>query len=240
MPDPKKDPFMRSAVSEGDNAVFSQVSKMEIEAYDKKNQKTESRKVSINPENYARSFSSRTKESEPRKMVDGRSYVIKTVEFIETLTFDLWFDNTGVIPDTRNLIEDLNWLEKNLVKFDGEMHATRYINIIWGPLNMYRSQLKSLQIQYLYFNQNGEPLRAKASLSFEQVADQVQEKKIMNEKKSPDLTHMYVVKAGENLPMMCHRIYNDAKYYLKVAEANGLSNFTNIEPGQKIYFPPLL
>ena len=82
MPDPKKDPFMRSAVSEGDNAVFSQVSKMEIEAYDKKNQKTESRKVSINPENYARSFSSRTKESEPRKMVDGRSYVIKTVEFI--------------------------------------------------------------------------------------------------------------------------------------------------------------
>ena len=213
------------------------MSKLTITSYDSKRRKIESRKVGVNPENYARSFSTRNqKEVSRMKMADGSSWVTKAVDFVEDLKFDLWLDNTGVIPGSQDIEEDLKWLEKNLVKFDGTLHASRYIGVSWGPLNLF-GQLKSLTISYLYFNQDGVPLRAKATLGFEQVTELEQSNR---EKQSPDLTHIRTVQAGETLPIMCYRIYNDPKYYLKVAEVNGLANVTNLEPGQKIYFPPLI
>lgn len=216
--------------------VFSKAAKMELTSYDSKRRKLESRKVSVNPESYARSFSTRNEKVASRvQMADGNWLVKKTVDFVEALNFDLWFDNTGAIPDSTDLEQDLKWLEKNLVKFDGNLHATRYIGVAWGGLDLF-GQLKSLSISYLYFSQDGRPLRAKATLGFEQVSELSQ---MNREKKSPDLTHMRVVQAGETLPMMCYHIYNDAKYYVQVAKANGLPNITNLEPGQKIYFPPL-
>jgi nucleoid-associated protein YgaU len=39
--------------------------------------------------------------------------------------------------------------------------------------------------------------------------------------------------------LMCYRIYGDPKYYLQVAEANGISNFRKLIPGTDITFPPL-
>jgi len=47
------------------------------------------------------------------------------------------------------------------------------------------------------------------------------------------------VKAGDTLPLMCYLIYGDPKYYLAVAEANGLGNFRSLIPGMAIVFPPL-
>ena len=111
------------------------------------------------------------------------------------------------------------------------------MQIVWGPLRL-DTQLKSLDIQYLYFNRNGVPLRAKASLQLEGILESEIQERIRNSH-SPDLTHMRIVQAGENLPLLCYKIYNDPLYYLKVADANGLANFTNLQPGQKIYFPPL-
>ena len=59
-------------------------------------------------------------------------------------------------------------------------------------------------------------------------------------KQSPDMTHFVEVKAGDTLPLMCFRIYNDASYYLEVAKANGLSSFRRLKMGSFLYFPPLL
>jgi nucleoid-associated protein YgaU len=47
------------------------------------------------------------------------------------------------------------------------------------------------------------------------------------------------IKFGDTLPLMCYRIYGDPKYYLQVAEANGLDNFRRLKPGTDIFFPPL-
>lgn len=208
-----------------------------LTSYDSERRKLESRRVYVNPESYARSFStSNATETIRKKMADGNTLVQKSVDFVETLTFDLWFDNTGAIPDSRDIEEDLAWLEKNLVKFDGNLHSTRYISVAWGTLDLF-GQLKTLSIDYLYFSQEGVPLRAKAKVSFEKV---VPLSELNKEKRSPDLTHMRTVQAGETLPLMCYRIYQDPKYYLQVAAANGLANVTNLEPGQKIYFPPLV
>lgn len=216
----------------------SSFAKMRITPYEVKNNKREyfePLKVDINPESYTRRFSSRVLP--PVREASGTQQEEKVIEFSETISFDLWFDNTGAIPNSTEVKTGIQWLEDNLVRFDGDIHSTRYVKLFWGSLAFF-GQLKSLDVQYLYFNRNGEPLRAKATLSFEKIVERkvkVQERA----QKSPDLTHLRIIKAGENLPLLCYRIYNDPNYYLKVAEANGLPNFTNLQPGQKIYFPPL-
>jgi nucleoid-associated protein YgaU len=56
---------------------------------------------------------------------------------------------------------------------------------------------------------------------------------------SPDMTHSIVFKAGDSLPLLCHRIYNDAHQYDQVAHINNITNFRDIRPGTRIIFPPL-
>ena len=216
--------------------VFSAVSKMKIGTQTSKGGRvTEWRSISVNPETYARKFTTKEKQTNPQK-VNGVLEYEKVVEFVETLSFDLWLDGTGIIPNSKAVQDDVDWLEKNLSRYDGEIHGTRYVTIVWGPLN-FECQLKSLDIQYLYFNQNGVPLRAKASVSFEKTTDDIS---TTRDRKSPDLTRMHTVQAGETLPLICYRVYKDPTFYIQVADANGLTHFTNIEPGQQIYLPPLV
>jgi nucleoid-associated protein YgaU len=61
----------------------------------------------------------------------------------------------------------------------------------------------------------------------------------MAQDESPDLTHVRLVKAGDNLPSLCDAIYGDPQMYLKVAEANGIDDFRRLVPGTRIFFPPL-
>jgi nucleoid-associated protein YgaU len=88
------------------------------------------------------------------------------------------------------------------------------------------------------FDQKGIPLRAKGSATFIQsINSELRES--LKKKNSPDLTHIRVVEAGDNLPLMCHRIYGDPAFYVQVARANKLENLMTLEPGRRIYFPPL-
>ncbi|MGR9053652.1 MAG: LysM peptidoglycan-binding domain-containing protein, partial [Gammaproteobacteria bacterium] len=56
---------------------------------------------------------------------------------------------------------------------------------------------------------------------------------------SPDLTHARMVLAGDTLPLMTERIYGTSKYYLRIAQINGLDDFRNLKPGSMLVFPPL-
>ena len=227
--------FESSAMHKDITDVFAQVAKMELRSIDE-NGEPEGFFVTVNPETYTRKFSTREKDSYQVKMADGQVFVVKIVEFLETVSFNLWFDGTGVIPESKDVAQSLSWLESKLVRFDGDMHSTRYVNVVWGTLRLF-GQLKSLDIDYLYFDQNGNPLRAKASIVVESITGQGNTVKA---KRSPDLTHQHTVQAGETLPLLCQKFYKDPTYYVQVAEANNLPHFTNLEPGQKIYFPPLV
>lgn len=198
----------------------------------------EPKTVIINPESYSRKMSAGSRRSRSRKGANGSENEKKIIEFRESVSFELWFDNTGAIPDSEDVATTIKWFEDNLIKYDGEVHSTRYVKLFWGSAFSFFGQLGSFDIQYLYFSRTGEPLRAKANLSFDNILE-ARAKAQTQKPQSPDLTHLRTVQAGDNLPLMCYRIYNNPHFYLKVAEANGLANFTDIQPGQKIYFPPL-
>jgi nucleoid-associated protein YgaU len=120
---------------------------------------------------------------------------------------------------------------------DGNIHEPRFLMVIWGNME-FECRLKSVDVTYSVFNDDGEPMRAKLSNVF--VADMPTSKRIrMENKKSPDITHYRVVLAGDTLSSLTKEIYGDASHYLMVAEENKLDHFRYLKPGTELYFPPL-
>lgn len=232
-------------------ALFSAgFSKMKLKSYAlkvqsggsvKKDEK-EAIEVIINPESYKRAFSANTGGKKKGgcnqlKLADGKVRTQKVVQFSETLSFDLWYDSTGIFPDCKDVSKSIKELKEYFVDYEGDIHSARYVQIIWGDLN-FMGQLQDLSIDYLFFNRDGQPLRAKVTASFSELLDaEIQSK--LEDDQSPDLTHSRIVKDGDTLPLMCYNIYNDPFYYPQVAAANGLAHFTDLKPGQRLFFPPL-
>ncbi len=168
------------------------------------------------------------------------------------------FDGTGVINSDNAIIdqtavgsgaivsnkstggtvsEQIAHFKKVTTDLDGKIHQPGYVKIYWGDIT-FQGRLSSLKITYTLFKANGDPLRAIGDAVFEESLDHLIKAKEEN-KNSPDLTHIRIVKGGETLPMMCHRIYKDSKHYLKIARVNKLSNYRNLEAGTKLFFPPI-
>lgn len=122
--------------------------------------------------------------------------------------------------------------------YNGKIHRTSYLKIMWGTLQVKRCVLKSASIAYKLFKPDGIPLRAVITANFTDNSDDRTSQAIA-QNQSPDLTHMRLVKAGDTLPSLCYEIYGDPNYYLEVARANQITNFRNLTPGSKVFFPPL-
>ncbi len=216
----------------------------EVDKFDNTFSKLKSMKVTINPDSYQLKYSSHSegikvgnKTINSLELANGKIVDLKVIQFREALSFELWFDSTGAIPDSGDVKTDIKTLQDMLVKYNGKIHSTNYAKIQWGDLR-FVGQLQDMSVAFLLFDNKGEPLRAKVNLSFSEMIDPQTRSKIEDDQ-SPDLTHLHRAQAGDNLPLMCYRIYRDPSFYLQVAEANGLPNLINLQAGQEIEFPPL-
>jgi hypothetical protein len=133
--------------------------------------------------------------------------------------------------------DDVNRFQQLLTGYQGSSHEPYHLKLVWGNL-LFKGRAVELGITYKLFNPDGQPIRAVAKVKFKKS---IEEKKraAREDKKSADLTHQRQVKAGDTLPLMCQRIYGDPKYYLNVAQVNGLGNFRQLQPGMQLVFPPV-
>ncbi len=161
----------------------------------------------------------------------------------DEVKFSFVIDGTGVVnlptpgkgsPDVKTQIKQL---EDVVYTYDSTKHEPNRVRLLWGSF-IFFGRLGSLSVKYTLFKPSGEPLRAKVTLTFSGFMSGNKEALKAN-RSSPDLTHIVIVKAGDTLPLLCERIYNDGSYYLQVARRNGLVNFRNIKPGERLVFPPL-
>lgn len=163
----------------------------------------------------------------------------------ESISFDLIFDATGVIPPpipgtplpadgVAGLIDTFTKLTTTV---NGDIHRPNYLKLSWAQLQ-FQCVLSKLNITYTLFKPDGTPLRAKLAVTFLSYSS---EKQLAAEGNfhSPDVTHLVTVLAGDTLPALCHRIYGSSTYYLKVAEFNALPSFRQLRPGMQLVFPPL-
>lgn len=159
---------------------------------------------------------------------------IKPREF----AIEFMFDGTGVATEgVVNVSDKIKEFLEVTGGFEGDKHRPKYLKICWGDL-LSKCVMKAAEVNYSMFNMDGKPLRAKIKADFTEAIDEAT-RVAKEDKKSPDLTHQRIVKAGDNLPLMCFKIYGDSKYYLHVAEYNGINNFRRLPIGREIHFPPI-
>ncbi|MBL4605334.1 MAG: LysM peptidoglycan-binding domain-containing protein [Flavobacteriaceae bacterium] len=201
----------------------------------------------LNPEKYSQSYKTEYKKEE------GTGSSSTAPKFTRSLPSDLdlefLFDRTGVLmhygekkrsedEQKKGVIKDIEDFKKAVFDYNGDEHKPNYLIISWGAL-LFKGILTDLAIEYKLFKSDGTPIRAIAKVKF--ISSIEAEKRAAAENnKSPDLTHYRIVKGGDTLPLMTHRIYGDSKYYLEVAKANNLPNFRSLKAGQEIFFPPIV
>ncbi|KAA3438755.1 CIS tube protein [Rufibacter hautae] len=157
----------------------------------------------------------------------------------EEFAFEFLFDSTGLIEGspTGDIWGELKTFKQLLVDYDGAIHQPRHFKLVWG-VSLFKCRLTSLQITFKLFKPDGTPIRALAKTQFKGSVEE--NLRVAREKsQSPDLTHERQVLAGDNLPLLCFRLYEDPRRYLQVAKANGLTSFRRLTPGQTLFFPPL-
>ena len=161
----------------------------------------------------------------------------------DRIEFALVFDGTGVVPTATaadSVKEVVTWvaeLNRVVYNYDGTRHQPGHVRVLWGTLILF-GRMQRMGINYTLFKPTGEPLRAKVDLAFVGFISQKQSS-LMANRSSPDLSHEVLVREGDTLPLLCHRIYGDASYYPEVARFNALADFRRLDAGRILHFPPL-
>ena len=153
------------------------------------------------------------------------------------LTLTFFIDGTGVSGSPVDVMAKVNKFG-SVTGYNGDIHRPNYLIIMWGTTEVKRCVLKTASIVYKLFSNDGVPLRAVITAVFAQNSDD-QSRVAAARDESPDLTHVKMVKAGDNLPALCYDVYGNPDYYLDVANANQIADFRNLVPGTSIMFPPL-
>lgn len=153
------------------------------------------------------------------------------------LSLSFFIDGTGANGRQVDVQKEVEKFQV-VTGYNGKIHRPSYLKVMWGKLQIKRCVLKSASIAYKMFESSGVPLRAVITASFTDNSDD-KTRVAMAQDQSSDLTHVRLVKAGDNLPLLCDQIYGDPRLYLKVAEANGIDDFRNLVPGTRVFFPPL-
>ena len=193
----------------------------------------------INPESYTHEYKLKYADAAQGQGTSGQEMKYEKTE-PEEMTFEFLFDNTGIIDGIprESVADDLKKFKALLIEFKGDAHQPNVIKLVWGDNAVFKGRVLELSITYKLFSPNGSPLRAVAKVKFKSTVEE-QKRAAKENKSSPDLTHVRLVKAGDTLPLMCTRIYGEPRYYLQVAAINGIGNFRALKPGMEILFPPI-
>lgn len=196
----------------------------------------------VNPESYSQNFKIdyEVSKAQGSQGVDEKY----TYTNPEELKLEFILDGTGTVEGYSEKLkgkpvsQQIDILLNTTYKMIGETHKPPFLKVIHGENLVFYCLLTNLDINYTLFHPSGEPLRAKCSATFLNYIEQ--ERRVLEEdKRSPDLTHVRQVKAGDTLPLMTHEIYGDGAFYMQVARENGLTSFRNLATGQDIIFPPI-
>lgn len=224
---------------------FSTLEKLTIKSYssaERNDKSPEEFKAMFNPESYSLTYNNVfdgkqgiNTSGRPSRYLLSKPEVLK----IKLILDGNGVNNMGVINlfETKDVYTEVQKFLKMTSNMDGETHQPGYLTLKWGDL-YFKCRLNSVSVNYTQFNSSGIPLRAELDTEF--MGDLETSERLKKENKSsPDLTHYRIVGAHDQLPLMCQKIYGSPNYYIEVAKVNKLKNFRNLQPGQKIYFPPI-
>lgn len=202
--------------------------------------------IPVNPESFSQKFEIKLEQNQGTGNQGGSPKYAATPP--EELKMDFILDNTntieGNILQNTPIPDQVHMLLDTVYNMEGKMHRPPYLKVVWNEQAIFGTnktsfdcQLKSLDIQYVLFNNKGEPLRAKISAVFSGFIED--EKRVFTEgKSSPDLTHVRTITPADRFWLMTNEIYGETSPLLQVTQANNLTTFRHLPSGSKVIFPP--
>ena len=202
--------------------------------------------VPINPETISQKFEIKLEKNQAGGTEGNNEKYAGTAP--EELKLEFFLDHTNTVEGypykDLKVTEQVKKLLETVYVIDPNTHKPNFLKIAWNKQDIFGvnqtafdCQLKTLDIQYVLFNLEGEPLRAKVGALFSAYIEPKKSAK-KSGKRSPDLTHVRTVNPGDQFWLMTQKIYNDPKPLLQVARANGLTSIRQIKPGDELFFPP--
>jgi hypothetical protein len=140
---------------------------------------------------------------------------------VRTLSLELLLDTytDGKGEDLRTKYIDK--FEK-LLEIDGDLHAPPPCKVLWANLE-FVGVLESLRKRYIFFLDDGTPVRARLTLTFkEYIPVEIQLK--TSPRSSPDRRKTYLVKQGDSLWQISAKVYGDPGHWRTIAEANNIDD----------------
>ncbi len=177
----------------------------------------------------------------PLSRPGGRPTLQYTEAQRSTLSMTLFCDTSETGEDVRNHTRKV----AALLKVDRQFDRPPICTINWGieastqPHDAdfpFVGVLKTLRQQFIYFDQNGVPLRARLTVEFTQFELPADEQKRAQRRTSfPEKT--YTVIAGDTLSSIAGSLWKDPRMWRLIAEENNIDNPRKLEPGQTLIIP---
>ncbi|HJQ82461.1 MAG TPA: LysM peptidoglycan-binding domain-containing protein [Candidatus Binatia bacterium] len=152
---------------------------------------------------------------------------------LRTLEMELFFDTTQERRDVRDETRKI----ADLLKIDGELHAPPVLRVAWASLQL-RCVLARVGQKFVKFLEDGRPVRARLTVTFNEFVDAEREAKETN-RQTADFSKSHVVVEGDTLATIARRFYDDPRLWRPIAIANDLADPRVLVPGQALVIPSL-
>lgn len=151
-----------------------------------------------------------------------------------TLTFELFFDQYEMNGSVQG---DVAAIEK-MATIDGELHRPPVVQFVYGRF-LFKGVFKEVQTRYTMFLTSGSPCRATVSCTL-QEHEELEAQRRNEPTQSPDHAKLRRVKRGETLHSIASTEYDTPSEWRRIADANGIDNPLELEPGMELLIPPIL
>lgn len=116
---------------------------------------SKSMKVMINPSSFTHNLTISYSQKEALG-ANGEDLKFKNIK-PDTVSFELVFDGTGVVPNATDTVKDqVDQLKKIVYQYDGKEHQPTPVRLTWGSF-LFFGRLDSLNLEYTLFKPSGDP-----------------------------------------------------------------------------------
>ncbi len=154
---------------------------------------------------------------------------------LRTLDMELFFDTYEPKP-ARDVREETQKIV-NLLKIDPALHAPPILRVSWASLQ-FRCVLAKVSQKFVMFVEDGRPVRARLTVTFNEFIDEEREAKEVN-RQTADFTKVHEVIQGETVSGIAGKLYDNPQLWRPIAIANGVEDPRSISAGQLLRVPSL-
>lgn len=132
----------------------------------------------------------------------------------------------------------LTWTRPTPVSIARGLAQPPLLRFVWGTnpvLQSFQGYLKNVQARYTMFRRDGTPVRATATISLEEVTEEVAGQNPTSGAREGRRAH--VVSEGESLQSIAFFEYGRAALWRGLAELNGIDDPLRLTPGTELLLP---